>query len=381
MRLALIPALLLAAAPTALMAQDEGNAPMSPAFLQAMEPMVPRDAASDRQVTTAHAITLNGRKLAYHAIVTETPMPGSDGMPVAEGVSYAYVADGVKDETKRPVLFVFNGGPGASSSPLHLQAFGPRRMVGKDQAAHIEDNRFTLLDSADLVFIDPVGTGASMPIKGKDASSYFGVGGDARGVSLIISRWLKAHGRTASPVLLVGESYGTSRALAILNENMKARTWLPDGVVLLSLAIGDTDGPVIADATLLPTLSAVAWYHNAIDRGGRTVEQQFAQALHFAQTDYASALMQGPSLPAAEKARVAQQMSALIGIPAATLEAADLHLDKRQFMLTLLAAKGSAPASSMRASPVRCRKATCARRSTIPRWRSARDRPRRSRDI
>jgi carboxypeptidase C (cathepsin A) len=340
-RLALIPALLLATAPAALHAQDdEGSAPMSPAFLRAMDPMVPRDAASQRVVTTRHTIALGGRKLAYRAIVTEQPMPGPDGAPVAVGVSYAYVADGVKEPARRPVLFVFNGGPGASSSPLHLQAFGPRRLVGKGDAAHLEDNRFTLLDTADLVFIDPVGTGASMPIKGKDASGYFGVGGDARGVSSMIERWLAANARTGSPVLLVGESYGTSRALAILNENMKAKKPLPDGVVLLSLAIGDSDGPVVSDAVLLPTLSAVAWYHQAIDRGERSVEQQFEAALHFAQTDYAAALMQGPALPAVDKHRIAERLSALIGLPAATLEADDLRLDRRGFMLGLLAAKG-----------------------------------------
>lgn len=338
-RLALISTLLLAAAPAALHAQDEGNAPMSPAFLRAMDPMVPRDAVSERVVTTRHVVTIAGRKLAYRAIVSEQPMAGPDGTPVAVGVSYAYVLDGVKP-ARRPVIFVFNGGPGASSSPLHMQAFGPRRIVGKGDAAHLEDNRFTLLDTADLVFIDPVGTGASMPIKGKDASSYFGVGGDARGVSSMIARWLAANGRTGSPVLLIGESYGTARALAILNEDMKATKPLPDGVVLLSLSVGDSDGPVVSDVVLLPTLSAVAWYHAAIDRGGRSVAQQFDDALHFAQTDYAAALMQGAALPTAEKHRVAERLSTLIGIPAATIEAKDLRIERRDFMLGLLAAKG-----------------------------------------
>ncbi|WBO20768.1 S10 family serine carboxypeptidase-like protein [Sphingomonas abietis] len=338
---ALICAMLIAAAPAALFAQDDSKAPMSPAFLRAMEPMIPRDAANDRVVTTHHVVSLAGKTLGYRAIVTELPMPGPDGAPVAVGVTFAYVADEAKDVVaRRPVMFVFNGGPGASSSPLHLQAFGPRRSVGEGAAAHMEDNRFTLLDAADLVFVDPVGTGASMPIKGQDASGYWGVGGDARGVALMIERWLAAHGRTGSPVILVGESYGTSRALAILHEDMKAKTALPDGVVLLSLAIGDSDGPVISDAVLLPTLSSVAWYHRAIDRGGRSVEQQFDEALHFAQTDYASALMQGPALPAADKRRIAERISAMIGIPAATIEHDDLHLDRHDFMLQLLAAKG-----------------------------------------
>jgi carboxypeptidase C (cathepsin A) len=337
-RLAPLVALLLT--PAALHAQDEGNAPMSPAFLRAMEPMVPRDAASARVVTTRHRIMLGGRSFAYRAIVSEQPMPGADGTPVAVGVSYSYVVEGARGGAQRPVLFVFNGGPGASSSPLHLQAFGPRRMVGTGDAAYLEDNRFTLLDIADLVFIDPVGTGASMPIRGKDASGYFGVGGDARGVAAMIRHWLAANGRTGSPVLLVGESYGTARALAILNETMQAKATLPDGVVLLSLAIGDSDGPVVSDAVLLPTLAAVAWYHGAVDRGGKTVAQYFDAALHFAQTDYAAALMQGPALPLAEKRQVAARMAALTGIPAATIEARNLRLDRRDFMLGLLAGKG-----------------------------------------
>ena len=82
-------ALVLAATPAALLAQDGGDAPMSPAFLRAMEPMVPRDGPSTRVVTTRHRITLGGKPIAYHAIVSEQAMPGPDGAPVAIGVSYA----------------------------------------------------------------------------------------------------------------------------------------------------------------------------------------------------------------------------------------------------------------------------------------------------
>lgn len=338
-RVTVLTALLLAVSPAALSAQ-QADAPMSPAFLRAMEPMVPRAAASGQVVTTRHTATIAGKRIAYRAIVTEQPMPGPDEAPVAVAVSYAYVAEKAGDPARRPLVFVFNGGPGASSSPLHMQALGPRRIVGKGEAAHLEDNALSLLDAADLVFIDPVGTGASMPVAGKDASGYWGVGGDARGVLAMIDAWTTANDRAASPRVLVGESYGTSRALAILNEAAKAGKPMPDGVVLLSLAIGDTDGPVVSDAVLLPTYAAVAWYHQAIDRAGSTVEQHYADALAFAQTDYAAALMRGPALPAEERHRIAARMAALIGIPAATIEADDLRLGRQDFMLGLLAAKG-----------------------------------------
>lgn len=332
--LSLFAAALITAVPSIAGAQD-GEAPMSPAFLRAMEPMVERPAASSRIVTTRHTARIGGRKIRYQAIVTELPLPGADGAPVAVGVSYGYVMQGVRDPAQRPVVFVFNGGPGASSSPLHLHAFGPRRIAGSGMA----DNPHSLLDVADLVFIDPVGTGASMPIKGHDASAYWGVGGDAQGVSAMIEAWCRANGRTASPRILMGESYGTTRAIAILNEDAKVNKPLPDGVILLALAIGDADGPVLDEVMHLPTFAAAAWYHGAIDRGGRTVEQHYAQALTFAQTEYASALMRGPMLPAAERMRVAEAMSRLIGIPAATIESKNLRLGNYDFMLGLLAAK------------------------------------------
>jgi carboxypeptidase C (cathepsin A) len=332
-RLTLLAATLLVAVSSSAIAQD-GNAPMPPAFLRAMEPMIPRGSAIE-PVVTHHSSRIGGRALRYKAIVTELPMPGADGAPVAVGVSYGYVAEGKGEPAKRPVLFVFNGGPGASSSPLHLQAFGPRRMAG----AQIEDNPHSLLDVADLVFIDPVGTGASMPIKDRDASSYWGVGGDARGVSAMIEAWCRANGRTASPRILMGESYGTTRALAILKEDMEAKEALPDAVILLALAIGDSDGPVLGEIVHVPTYAATAWYHGAIDRGGRTLAQHYADALAFAQTDYASALIRGPALPAAERTRVAQRMAQLTGIPASTIESRNLRLGNYDFMLGLLAAK------------------------------------------
>ena len=204
-------AALLSSAP--LLAQDD-SLPMPPVFLKAMEPMVERAAASDKVVLTRHSGTFGGRKLSYDAIVTESPVANAKGQTAAVVVTYAYVARG-STGARRPVLFFFNGGPGASSSPLHMNAFGPRRIVGKGDTARLENNPNSLLDVADLVFIDPPGTGASMPVKGADASSLFSVSGDAAAVADVVQRWRQANGRTDGPFALVGESYGTARALAM----------------------------------------------------------------------------------------------------------------------------------------------------------------------
>jgi carboxypeptidase C (cathepsin A) len=328
--------LTLSASPLAAQNFDR---PMPPAFLRAMEPMVERETASDRVITTAHQGRFNGRTLAYHAIVTETPVANEAGETAAVVVSYGYVAKNAGDPKARPVLFVFNGGPGASSSPLHMKAFGPRILVAGESGDVLVNNEHSLLDAADLVFIDPPGTGASMPIAGSDPTSLFTVAGDAKAVAEVVQSWLVANGRTQSPYALVGESYGSARALAMLNEQLEADLPLPDGVALLSLSLGDTSGPVISDVVLLPTLAAVAWHHERIDRNGSTVDQWFEKALDFAQTDYAAALMKGPTLPANTRDRIAAEMETLIGIPRHVLLDDNLRIDKSSFMYGLLEAE------------------------------------------
>ncbi|MBZ6377592.1 peptidase S10 [Pacificimonas flava] len=335
----LIPSALLLCAAGSAAAQNP-DLPMPPAFLQAMEPMTPRPEVSSRVVTTRHEGDFNGTRVSYDAIVTELPVANAAGEPAAVTVSYAYVARQQPGAAQRPVLFVFNGGPGASSSPLHMKAFGPRRIEGEGEEAILVNNEHSLLDVADLVFIDPPGTGASMPVEGADASSLFGVTGDARAVSTMIDTWLEANGRMDAPVAIAGESYGTARALAILKERMESGKPLPQGVILLSLAVGGSSGPLSSDLVLLPTLAAVAWYHEAIDRGGRSVAEHFEDALAFARTDYVPALAAGAALPERELRTVAERLSSLIGLPAEELAAADLQLDKQAFMLSLLGSEG-----------------------------------------
>ncbi|WP_338447152.1 peptidase S10 [Pelagerythrobacter marensis] len=334
--------LTLAAASLALgaspSAAQEFDRPMPPSFLKAMEPMVPRERASDRTVTTRHRGSFNGKAVAYDAIVTETPVANAAGETAAVVVTYAYVARNAGDASDRPVLFIFNGGPGASSSPLHMHAFGPR-VIGSDGSGLV-NNEYSPLDVADLVFVDPPGTGASMPVAGADPSSLFSVAGDAGAVAEVVEAWREANGRTASPYALVGESYGSARALAMLGAQMEAGLPLPDGVGLLSMSIGDTSGPVIADVVLLPTLAAVAWYHGAVAREGRTARDVYDAALRFAQDEYATALIRGPSLPDGERRALAARLSALIGLPAEVLLENDLRLDKQGFMLGLLADRG-----------------------------------------
>jgi carboxypeptidase C (cathepsin A) len=289
-----------------------------------------------RVAVTQHVGHFNGQTVNYTATVAEHVLHDTSGAATASVITIEYVRDGVADPSKRPVLFAFNGGPGASSSPTHTQALGP--MIRNDaglnnrSAEVFHENVASPLDAVDLVFIDPVGTGFSRPLPGHDGRPYYSVTGDALEVKGIIADWLKEHHREASPRYMLGESYGTNRAAAIVKNGKD----LPfDGVMLVALAsnVGGREMPYVA---ALPTMAAGAWFHQKIDRKGRTVEQVFNEALEFARTDYVTALIKGSSLPASEKHRIAVHMSSLIGLPVALIEKDDLRISKNEYMFNLL---------------------------------------------
>jgi carboxypeptidase C (cathepsin A) len=303
----------------------------APAFAQTPAPRI---------AVTHHVGQFGGQAVPYTATVEETFLHDAQGKPTASVITIAYVRDGAKDPAKRPVLFAFNGGPGASSSPTHTQALGPMiRGEGSfadrsDQPLHA--NPYSPLDAVDLVFIDPVGTGFSRPLPGVDPKPYYSVTGDALEVKGIIKAWLAKNHREASPRYILGESYGTMRAAAIVKNGAD----LPlDGVMLVALA-ANVPGHEMPYVTALPTMAAGAWEHRKIDRRGRSVEQVFNEALDFARTDYVTALIKGGSLEPAEKHRIAVRMSELIGLPAAFIEAHDLRLSKNDYMFNLLKDQG-----------------------------------------
>lgn len=296
-------------------------------------------AGAPRVAVTKHTGEFAGGPVKYTATVQEhflkdDAVLASSAGAVATMTTIAYTRDAVKDVAARPVLFLFNGGPGASSSPLHMSAMGPVRRVGGQNSTQPkwEVNPFSPIDAVDLVFIDPVGTGFSRALPGQDAKRYYSVAGDATAVTAVIAQWLKANKREGSPKFLVGESYGTIRAAVIAKTATAVKF---DGVLLVAVA-PDVQGREMPFVSSLPTMAAGAWFHNRIDRGGQTVEQFYEDALDFARTDYVSALIRGASLPAAEKRAIAERMSKFIGIPAEVIEADNLRVAKNTWMFNLL---------------------------------------------
>ena len=296
-----------------------------------------------RSAVTHHVGEFDGARVRYTAWVEDNFVDDSHGKPGASIITVAYTRDDVADPGRRPVLFAFNGGPGAAGSMLNLSGIGPVRLVGSShgepgvrpglpEVGRYQDNPDSLLDAADLVFIDPVSTGFSRAFPGEDPKQWYSDATDAASVTQAIGHWLTVHHRWASPRYLIGESYGTDRAGTMLAKDKSLRF---EGVVLIALAV-PAEGRLVPYVTSIATMAAGAWYHRKIARDGRTVEQMFDAAGRFARTDYLTALYRGSSLPAADRARIAQHMSDLVGLPPGLIAAQDLRIEKNTYMFNLL---------------------------------------------
>ena len=296
-------------------------------------------------VVTHHAIELNGADVHYTATVGEKVLADAKGTPLATMFSTAYVREGIADPSKRPVLFAFNGGPGASSLPLHFGVLGPRRRLrhlDSTGARMMVDNAYSVLDDVDLVLVDPVGTGFSRVLPDGDGTSFWGVNGDARAMLGFIRDWLRDNGRAASPVYICGESYGGFRIATMMRDVGGLRI---AGLILISpmldaSATAEVVGNDLPHIFALPSMAAAAWHHQRVNRGGRSVERVYDDAAAFAQGEYALALLKGTRLAAPERDRIAARMSAFIGLPAKAIAAADLRVNTEQFLTGLLADKG-----------------------------------------
>ncbi len=345
-----------------------------------VDPQLPHHFTPEEKVSTG-SVTVGKQRIDYRAIAgslvvhpkgwddvtarladTEDkpgkPGGGSEGGDGGEGKTHkpitaeasmfftAYLKQGAPSAT-RPVMFIFNGGPGTPTMWLHMGAFGPRRVVvAGDQHVPaapytLANNDSSLLDASDLVFIDAPGAGFSR-IAGQDKEkSFYGVDQDCNAFADFIVQWLGKYGRWNSPKYLFGESYGTTRSAVLIDELETRRMVDFNGVILLSQILNfhlDSDVPEanpgvdIAYELTLPTYAATAWYHKKTGQGAPAdLKTLIAEVEHFALTDYALALQQGAVLPEADRARVADALHKYTGLPVDYIRKANLRINGGEF--------------------------------------------------
>lgn len=280
-----------------------------------------------------HRGEFNGQSVDYRALVERHAFLDAAGQEQATLITTSYLRTGV-DPAQRPVLFLFNGGPGASTTPLHFDAFGPWLRMGPSDGRYLVPNPDSPLDTMDLVFIDPVGTGYSRALA--DDHAFWTVEGDARSVGQVIAAWLERHGRGASPRYLLGQSYGTVRAPQVLVQMPDLEV---DGVALFALVGGRTH-PIFQSMALLPGYATSAHAHGKGAHTHQPVRDVYAEAVEFARNDYLRALVEGGSLAADDRDRIARRMADFTGLPYERILEVDLRPSRRDFMFGLLSGEG-----------------------------------------
>ena len=301
-------------------------------------------------VTTRHSGTFGGQRINYSATIGETILAAEDGTQKAAVVTTAYVKE--PRDPSRPVTFLVNGGPGSGSVWLQMGAFGPKRVAipsdARDDGAPpypLLDNPDSLLDVTDLVFIDPPGTGFSHLIGKTEPKEFYGVTADAKAVAEVIRRWLGDNGRWNSPKFLGGESYGTTRSAAVVNQ-LEASTYNDvglNGIILISTVLdfaagSDAAGNELGYITNLPSMAATAHFHGKAS--APSVEQFVEEARQFALGPYAAALLKGQKISPEERASIRAQLARFTGLSETYLEQADLRVTPGRFYKELLRDRG-----------------------------------------
>ncbi|HEY4837986.1 MAG TPA: hypothetical protein VIH72_05240, partial [Candidatus Acidoferrales bacterium] len=290
----------------------------SPAGIGAPPAAAP-DATSTKEESsvTDHTISVGGKSISYHATAGTIQLKNAAGEATALMYYTAYTKSDVKEMSQRPIAFLYNGGPGSSSVWLHMGAFGPRRVVTKDDSHtpaapyQLVNNDYSLLDASDLVFIDAPGAGFSRLIANDaDASKrdeqmkdrrkeIYGVDGDGHAFAQFITQFLSRYSRWNSPKYLFGESYGTTRSAVVANDLENENSVDLNGVILLSQILNfDTsiDGPDqnpgvdLPYELALPTYAATAYYHHKLPQQPADLESLLQEVEQFALGDYAQAL-------------------------------------------------------------------------------------------
>jgi carboxypeptidase C (cathepsin A) len=315
---------------------------------------------TDHIVSTSHTLKLKTRNIKYTATcgtIVLNEDQEKDGVfegakPKAQMFFIAYTLQGVKDSANRPLLFSFNGGPGSSSVWLHLGIAGPKRIpcdaMGNPALPHrLVDNEHTLLGEADMVFIDPIGTGFSRMVEGEKTKEFHDYQRDIESVGEFIRLYLSRNNRWNSPKFLMGESYGTTRAAGLSNHLQEKHGIALNGIALVSCAVEFQTlcfdhGNDLPYVIYLPTYAATAWYHKALapTLQKQTLAAVVAAAEKFANDTYHVALLKGARLTAKEREEVAQQVALYSGLSKEFVLNCNLRVSDNRFFKELLRSRG-----------------------------------------
>ncbi len=337
-------------------AKPEAEAAAGDATKKSADDTPPPPHHEEGVVETAHVVTVGGVEIAYTATAGRTILREEEGKKKASFFSVAYTRDDVEDPATRPIVFCFNGGPGSSSVWLHLGAFGPRRVLLDENGmpgpppGRLVDNEHALLDVADIVFIDPIGTGYSRAIPDEDLKQYTHFKHDIETVGEFIRIYLTRHERWSSPKFLAGESYGTTRSAGLAAHLYKRHGIAFNGLLLISSILNfqtagfDREtwtferGNDLPYPLFLPTYAAAAWHHRKLSDAylQRPLRDVLDEVEAFASGDYTLALFRGDTLESERFDEIAAQVAGYTGLSVEYVKRYDLRIEILRFCKELL---------------------------------------------
>ena len=304
-----------------------------------------------------HTIILNGQEIPYHTVSEDTVFYNDQGKAIASIFSYSYFRSDVEDPTDRPVVFAYNGGPGSACMYVHAGFLGTRRLKYEETDRitsiapyEVIDNPDCLIDIADLVLVDPVGTGYGLLLDPEEGKNFLGIQQDAEALLVFIDRWLRKYNRGKSPKYLIGESYGCTRnaiaaGMAATGTKNRSYGFAVDGIVMIgnTVTAGKYFGenlPVNDSVLGFPTYAGVHWYHN--HPSNQTVREFVMEAKKFADTEYFPALYKGEALSDEERAYIIEKVCYYTGVSPEYLERNDLEIQDSTYRSEVLKKKGKA---------------------------------------
>jgi carboxypeptidase C (cathepsin A) len=301
-------------------------------------------------------VAAGGEDIEFSATAERIALDDEDGAKLGHAWTFAYIREPL--DRARPVLFLFNGGPGVASVWLHLSGLGPWRAVVPDDVSAapvaaragsasgpLAPSGHTLLDVADLVFIDPIETGFGRAAEGVDLARISGADRDAALTAQLVQRWAQRHGRLASPIFLLGESYGTIRAPLTATALQGDENVVVSGIAMLGQCLNAQEttqrpGNAAGFVAALPLLAATAWYHGKSAHAALTLDEVVRQAHAFAVGEYAAALSTGETSTGETSDTLVDRLTGFTGLDAETLRARRLRIDKEEYRRLLLADRG-----------------------------------------
>ncbi len=300
--------------------------------------------------TSDQQVTINGTTINLVAKAGTMKLRDENNEAIAVFGFTSYAKKGGKSD--RPIVFAYNGGPGSSSFWLHMGVLGPKRIVVEDPGFtpgapyRLQNNEYSILDIADLVMIDPVGTGLSLPIGKAKFEDFWGVDQDIRSISLFITQYLINHGRMNSPKYLLGESYGTFRNAGVMKRLLSEGIAL-NGVIMVS-AVFDLrtllfpPNDELRYVVHFPTYAATAWYHGIVPgrSDGEKLDDFIARVRTFTENEYVPALFKGDRLSPSEKTAMAEKLASFAGLSSDYWRRADLRVTASEFFQELLREEG-----------------------------------------